>query len=248
MGCLLRQEAGLMHRFYVDSVEDGFARLTEEDRKHALKVLRLKTGDHVEAVCGGQRLTAVLREDAVLEITGALPSTEPSLCITLFQGIPKADKMDWIVQKAVELGVSRIVPVQMSRCVARISEQDCEKKRCRWARIAREAGKQSGRCLVPEVSLPVDLRTVSETASELDACVVPWEEAVAPGPFGFARSMPDIHSLGILIGPEGGISPDEVKALAPQFRPVTLGPRILRTETAGLAAAAAFLALYGEME
>ena len=237
-----------MHRFYVDSVQNGFAQLTEEDRKHALKVLRLKPGENVEAVCAGERLSAVLREDAMLEITGRLPSTEPSLCITLFQGIPKADKMDWIVQKAVELGVSHIVPVQMSRCVARFSEQDCEKKRTRWTRIAREAGKQSGRCIVPDVSLPVDLRAVSDMASDLDACVVPWEEAADPGPLGFAKSCPGLHSLGILIGPEGGISPEEIEALVPPFRPITLGPRILRTETAGLAAAAAMLALYGEME
>ena len=237
-----------MHRFYVDSVEDGFARLTEEDRKHALKVLRLKTGDHVEAVCGGQRLTAVLREDAVLEITGALPSTEPSLCITLFQGIPKADKMDWIVQKAVEIGISRIVPVQMSRCVVRFDSKDLEKKLLRWNRIAREAGKQSGRCRIPEVTAPVTLTELAERSDLPDVCAVPWEETAVGGPRSLLDAHPNPPSLGILIGPEGGIAPEEIRMAAPRFEPITLGPRILRTETAGLAAAAAFLALRGEME
>ena len=236
-----------MHRFYADLMADGIARLTPEDAKHALKVLRLSPGDEVELISDGLRYRAILRNDAVLEVKEPLASTETALRITLFQGLPKGDKMDWIVQKAVEIGINRIVPVRMNRCVVRLSEPDAGKKQLRWSKISREAGKQSGRCLIPEVSVPVSLRDVKSMAKDLDACIVPWEEAKDSGPLSFMQSHPDIQSLGILIGPEGGIEPSEIDFLGSAFFPVTLGPRILRTETAGLAAAAAVLAVSGEM-
>ena len=243
-----RNREGLMHRFYAEIREDGLAPLSPEDAKHALRVLRLAPGAEVELICAGRRFRARLLENAVLAPQQDLPSTESALRITLFQGIPKGDKMDWIVQKAVEIGVARIVPVSMERCVVRLNPQDAEKKQARWNRIAREAGKQSGRCLLPEVALPVSLEGLHREASGLDCCVVPWEEAREGGPAAFVQSHPKISSLGILIGPEGGISVQEIDHLRGVFRPITLGPRILRTETAGLAAAAAMLALYGEME
>ena len=237
-----------MHRFYCEKAMDGYGFLAPEDVSHALKVLRLKPGDRVEAVCDGQRRSAEIADEGRLLLHELLPSTEPALKITLFQGLPKADKMDWIVQKAVEIGVFRIVPVLMERCVTRLSPQDAEKKRARWARIAREAGKQSGRCLVPEVCPPVALSGISFWSGGLEACAVPWEEERAKGPLAFVNSHPGLRSLGILIGPEGGISASEIESLPPSFQAITLGPRILRTETAGLSAASAFLALYGEME
>ena len=237
-----------MHRFYADQILEGRAFLSPEDAKHALKVLRLTSGAEVELMTGGRRYRALLRDGAALEPVEELSSTEAALRITLFQGIPKADKMDWIVQKAAEIGVVRVVPVVMDRCVVRLSPGDAEKRRERWSRIAREAGKQSGRCLIPEVSLPVPLSSLPKMADALDSAVVPWEEAHALGPLGFVQAHPGLTSLGILIGPEGGIDPSEIKALGTVFEPITLGPRILRTETAGLAAAAAMLALAGEME
>ena len=248
MDRLLCQEARLMHRFYVDRLTDGKARLSPEDAHHALKVLRLTPGAEVEMVQEGKRFRARLLPDAVLEAGEELPSTEAGLRITLFQGLPKGDKMDLIVQKAVEIGVERIVPVLMERCVVRLNPADREKKQIRWNRIAREAGKQSGRCRLPEVGLPVPLSEILPIAASLDACAVPWEEARAAGPRAFLQGHPEIATLGLLIGPEGGISPEEIASLSPPFQPITLGPRILRTETAGLAASAALLALAGEME
>ncbi len=237
-----------MHRFYAENLNQGLAALTPEDARHALKVLRMSPGDEAELICGGCRYRAVLRKDAVLEAVEALPSTEARLRITLYQGLPKADKMDWIVQKAVEIGIARIVPVMMERCIMKLGAPDAAKKQERWQRIAREAGKQSGRCLLPEVAAPVLLRDLPRLASESEACVVPWEEARSMGPLAFSKSHPGLRSLGILIGPEGGIDPLEIALLRNSFQPLTLGPRILRTETAGLAAAAALLALQGEME
>ena len=243
-----------MHRFYVDpgEIRNGLAALTPDDARHALRVLRLHPGSEAEILSGGHRYSAVLAEaegnEVIFSLGSRLPSTEPALKITLFQGLPKAEKMDWVVQKAVEIGVFRIVPVRMARCVVRLDDRDAMKKQERWQRIAREAGKQSGRCEIPDVSLPVSLPEALIAAGDLDACVVPWEEAQAAGPKSWLAAHSALHSLGILIGPEGGIERDEISLLRSRFDPLTLGPRILRTETAGLTAAAVFLALCGEME
>ena len=231
-----------MHRFYPDpeKIRDDLAYLTPEDSRHALTVLRLKPGATVEVISGGLPwLARIVGEEnrivCVRKLT-PLPSTEPKLTVTLFQGIPKADKMDWIIQKATELGVSRIVPVEMERCVVRLSRTDEAKKLERWRKISREAGKQSGRQLIMQDFLPA-------------LNVVPWEEADGFGPLALVKAHPGAESLGILIGPEGGISPDEIGLLKTRdFIPITLGKRILRTETAGMAAVAALMCLYGELE
>ena len=243
-----------MNRFYIDDdlQMDGMY-LSPEDVHHAKNVLRLKVGDPVEIIYRQCRYAAVIAEtsaEGTRVIPGSpLPSTESSLKITLFQGLPKSDKMDWIVQKAVELGAYKIIPVQMARSVVRLNSQDGRKKADRWRKIAREAGKQSGRCILPEVSDPVAFNHLSDYLSSLDAVAVPWESCTAGGPKNFVSGHTDIRSLGIIIGPEGGITDEEIAVLEKErCIPVTLGPRILRTETAGLASIAAFLSLYGEME
>ena len=241
-----------MHRFYGISLPDGQVQLTAEDARHALRVLRMQPGDAAEIILDGSRyLGSIISTDMEcvrFSLNEKLPSTEPGLRITLFQGLPKADKMDWIVQKAVEIGVHRVIPVEMSRCVTHMEQKDQEKKRERWQKIAREAGKQSGRCVIPEVTLPVSLSRMLSLASDLDACIVPWEEARSLSLKAFAASNPRITSIGILIGPEGGIDEKEIQQIQSVFHPLTLGPRILRTETAGLVSAAVLMALYGEME
>ena len=122
-------------------------------------------------------------------------------------------------------------------------------KRVSWQKIAREAGKQSGRCVIPEIHAPVSVRETADMIRKLDAVAVPWESGRDFGPLAFAKAHPDICSLGIVIGPEGGIEPGEISFLTSvSCDIITLGPRIMRTETAGLAAVSAFSALYGEME
>ena len=244
-----------MHRFYADPERScgETAYLTPEDAHHALNVLRLHSGSSVEVVSEGVRYAAVVVSAAPGEVllrkTELLPSTEPAVSFTLFQGIPKGDKMDLIVQKSAELGVSRIVPVQMSRCVVRLNEKDQVRKQERWQKIAREAGKQSGRCVIPEVVMPVPLGGIRAWRDHLQEMVVPWESSGHYGPLAFVRDHPAIRSLGIVIGPEGGISEEEIDMLSGfSAKVITLGRRILRTETAGLAAVSAFSALYGEME
>ena len=296
-----------MHRFFAEPVDSDSAAkgtdagvsqeeapgslrllaLSQEDARHARTVLRLCPGDQVEALCPEGRFAAVIRtldaDGGTLEIVRSLPDTEPRLRVTLFQGLPKADKMEWIVQKATELGADRIVPLRMARCVVRMDEKDAVKKRERWQKIAREACKQSGRRLIPEVCLPVSLPALPPLLKTLDLTIAPWETyfvrdplqrersqnsqpkedcsfagpvgdnvniAVGhPGLLAVRQTYPEISSLGIIIGPEGGIEQEEMKTLtAFGCLPVTLGRRILRTETAGLAALSALMCLYGEME
>lgn len=243
-----------MHRFYADENQalEGSVRLTPEDARHAVRVLRLREGDRAEIFWNGGRYLGEISEmagDAVtLRLLEALPSTEPRLRITLYQGLPKADKMELIIQKAVELGAEAVVPVAMSRCVTRLDERDGLKKQERWQKIAREACKQSGRCQMPAVEAPVAFRELLNRLPEYEAAVVPWEEASGYGLADFQHDHPELARLAVVIGPEGGMSADEISAMREAgCCPVTLGPRILRTETAGLAALSALMCLYGEM-
>ena len=249
------REELIMHRFYTDAAlsADMDVFLMPDDARHALTVLRLKSGQHIEIVMDGSRYEAEFIGDdsrnVSARILSPLPSTEAGLSVTLFQGLPKADKMDLVVQKSTELGAVKIVPVLMNRCVVRPDRKDTARRLERWRRIAREAGKQSGRCIIPEVAEPVPLDRLAENVKLPETNIVPWEEASGFGPLAFRSSHPGLSSLGILIGPEGGIDKDEISLLQSQgFIPVTLGKRILRTETAGPAAISCFMSLYGEME
>ena len=248
-------EERLMHRFYTETDQgpDGLVELSREDARHAVTVLRLKPGQHVEIMMNGFRrdaeIVSACTDRVIVRILSDLPSTEPSLSVTLYQGLPKADKMDLIVQKSTELGVSRIIPVIMERCVVRPDPKDMAKKTIRWKKIAREAGKQSGRCIIPDITDPVSLNRISALDGLPEVNTVPWEEADGYGPLAFQKDHPVLSSLGIMIGPEGGITKEEISFLQScGFIPITLGKRILRTETAGPAVLSSFMSLYGEME
>ena len=244
-----------MHRFYADDrgVTGETAFLCEEDAHHAIRVLRMKPGEGCELFAGGRRFSgevASIGDGAVqVRITGELPSTEPRLRVTLYQGLPKADKMELIVQKAVELGACAVVPVAMSRCVVQLDARDGHKKQERWQKIAREACKQSGRCEMMQVTEPISFRQLLARLPEHGAAIVPWEDARGYSLAHFRAEHPDITDLAIVIGPEGGMSCEEVAQMRnASCRAVTLGPRILRTETAGLCAMSALFCLYGDME
>lgn len=242
-----------MHRFYADTERSSGIYLTPSDAHHAVNVLRLREGSQVEIIHNEKRflsrIVSINGNDIILSEETELPSTEPDISCTLFQGIPKGDKMEWIVQKAVELGVSAIVPLMMSRCVVRLDEHDRIRKQQRWQKIAREACKQSGRCRIPTVSLPVRPADLFHMDDLPEHIVIPWEESSSYGPRSYVKDYPHVCSLGIVIGPEGGIDPEEIRLLATlPARIITLGRRILRTETAGIAAVSALMALYGEME
>ena len=247
-----------MHRFFADEtgIANGTARLNAEDSRHALRVLRLDVGDEVELVCEPAHYLAGIAaiEDGVVTVAirGELRPTEARTQVTLYQGLPKADKMELIAQKATELGVYAIRPVAMERCVVKLEGKDAGKKVERWQKIAREAVKQCARTAVPEVLDVKKLAQLKEEFAKLDVLIVPWEEARdgsvrdALAPFEGREAL----SVGILIGPEGGISQREALWLAENANAklVTLGPRILRTETAGIASLTMVMAYRGEME
>ena len=244
-----------MHRFYAEGgvSPQGAAMLSAEDARHAIRALRMQPGDTAELFAAGHRyaaeIAAIEGDSVSCRVLEELPSTEARLRVTLYQGLPKADKMELIIQKAVELGAARIVPVAMSRCVVQLNAKDGAKKQERWQKIAREACKQSGRCLTPAVDAPVSFRQLTERLKAHDGAIVPWEDARGYSLTAFHREHPEITNLAVVIGPEGGMSPEEVAAMqAAGCRSVTLGPRILRTETAGLCALSALMCLYGEME
>ena len=247
-----------MHRFFADEngIVNGTACLNAGDSQHALRVLRLERGDEIELVCApGRYLAQITGEtDGLVQVRvrEELRRTEARTRVTLYQGLPKADKMELIVQKATELGVQAIRPVAMERCVVRLEGKDAGKKIERWQKIAREAVKQCARVSVPEVLEPRKLTQLEEELAQLDLLIVPWEDArdgsirQALAPF----EGLDALRVGILIGPEGGISGQEAHWLAENAgaKLVTLGPRILRTETAGLCALTMVMAYRGEME
>ena len=247
-----------MHRFFADEtgIQNGTARLNAEDSRHALRVLRLEVGDEVELVCEPEHYLAGIAviEDGVVTVAirGELRPTEAKTQVTLYQGLPKADKMEWIVQKCTELGAACIQPVAMERCVVKLEGKDAAKKAERWQKIAREAVKQCARTSVPEVLEPKKLAQLKDEFAQLDVLIVPWEEArdgsirAALAPFADKENL----RVGILIGPEGGISEKEAAWLCENAHAklVTLGPRILRTETAALAAVTMVMAFLGEME
>ena len=243
-----------MHRFYAESGVTGpNVPLCEEDARHATRVLRMKLGDSCEMFVDGKRCAAeisAMGDNGVQALLlSELPSTEAKLRITLYQGLPKADKMELIVQKSVELGAACVVPVAMSRCVVQLDAKDGRKKQERWQKIAREACKQSGRCEMMQVTEPISFKQLLAKLADHQAAIVPWEDARGYSLAKFHAEHPDITDLAIVIGPEGGMSEEEIARMKEaSCQSVTLGPRILRTETAGLCAMSALLCLYGDME
>jgi len=236
-----------MNRFFVDEhgIVNDIARLEATDAHHALKVMRLDIGDEITLMDGKNlylaQIADTVNNQVTCRIVKPLPSTEARLRVTLYQGLPKGDKMDMIVQKATELGVDAIVPVAMKRCVVQLKGKDGEKKQERWQKIAREAAKQCGRAQVHAVHTPIALNKIQFEG----ALVIPWEDEHSASLTAFHLKHSELTRLSVLIGPEGGIAPEEIAFLPGE--PITLGPRILRTETAGLCALSALYTLYGDL-
>ena len=249
-----------MHRFVTEERISGVGEeviLGKEESVHASKVLRLRTGENVQLIDGENRydaaLTAVSSEETRARVTALCPSPEAPARAVLWQGLPKADKLELIAQKATELGAWEIWPVEMLRSVARLGKND-PKKQERLSRIALEAAKQSGRAHVPEVREAVSFENGLKRLAEepFDLILIAWEEEYAL-PLSraveeYRQSHGEPKRVLIVIGPEGGVDETEQQRLAALgARSVTLGPRILRTETAGLCALAALWTAMGEM-
>ncbi|MEG1559322.1 MAG: RsmE family RNA methyltransferase [Clostridia bacterium] len=244
-----------MYRFFIDGHnENNEATLSKSDSAHAFLVLRLRVGDEIVAVERGVELTAIItaasKSEVKISITGEkLVDTEPKTAITLFQCIPKFDKFELIIQKSIELGVFSIIPVRAARCVKRLEDDDVKNKLERFNKIAYEASKQSRRGIVPNIAAPVDLKNINFSEMNFDSVLLAYEGERDRSLKDALKALKDPKSLAIFIGPEGGMNRDEVSFLTDQFCiPVSLGKRILRTETAGIAMLASCLyELEGEL-
>lgn len=235
-----------MYQFFVEpsQIQDKKVIITGSDVNHIKNVLRLKPGEEIavrngvdgrEYRCGIEEFAqdqAICSLRFVKEEGVELPSK-----VYLFQGLPKADKMELIVQKAVELGVYEVIPLAVKRCVVKLDEKKARAKANRWQGIAEAASKQSKRGVVPVVKEPMTMKEAAAYARGMDVKLIPYElaedmahtkkviESIRPG-----------ESVAVFIGPEGGFEEGEVaEAIAAGIEPITLGKRILRTETAGLA-------------
>ena len=236
-----------MQRFFVEPYqiqeEEHQITLTGGDVNHMKNVLRMRVGEAVWISDGGEKeyhctIESFGEDNAILHILYAQePQYELPSRIYLFQGLPKGDKMELIIQKAVELGAYCVVPVETRRCVVKLDAKKAEKKTARWQQISESAAKQSKRMLIPNVHEVLTFREALKYAESMDVRLVPYE---------LARGMQETkeilagiepgQSVGIFIGPEGGFEEKEIEAaIEGGAKPITLGRRILRTETAGLA-------------
>ena len=241
-----------MHCFYINPPVDGLAQLPPDEAKHAAKVLRLKPGDSVCAMDGaGGRWDAVVETvdgGVTLRLLQRLPDNEPPARVTLYQGIPKAEKLDFIAQKLTELGAVALAPVKMERCVVKLDQRDGAKRQERLSRIAAEAAKQCRRSVPTEIMPPLTWTEALRRMASHDLILVPWEDATGRRMKDAFAERPDARDIGIVVGPEGGMSAEEVAALTDAGAlTVTLGPRILRAETAAVVSVALGMALWGDL-
>lgn len=229
-----------MPRFYIAPPSGEFVTLSGEDARHISRSLRMAPGETLTLCDGtGMDYSGVLCQIDSQTVTVRILShqpckTEPSVFVRLYQALPKADKMEWIVQKAVELGVGEIVPVLTERCISRPDEKTMEKKRDRWQKIAAEAAKQCGRGRIPAVRSLLRFSAAAEELGQMEKGLFLYEKGGVP--FREALATP-AREIGLFVGAEGGFSPQEaadVQRLGACA--VSLGRRILRCETAPLAA------------
>lgn len=244
-----------MYNFFVEESNrqgDSFC-ITGADYNHIRNVLRMQAGDIFLVSCCGTSCLCRLdqfEDDAVVAqiVEEDYQNTELPVQFYLFQGLPKGDKLELIIQKTVELGVAGIIPVEMSRCVVKLDEKKKKARQARWQAIAESAAKQSKRNVIPEVSDVLTYKQAVSKIKAMDLFLVPYENerGMAATRDALAKIKPGM-SVGILIGPEGGFDPQEVaQAQEAGAVAVSLGKRILRTETAAVTAVGMGM-LYVEM-
>lgn len=247
-----------MYQFFVEENQLAGDKIVilGSDVNHIKNVLRMKPGEHVRVSVSynGRSFFGVIDTITEDEVTVVIEredeaGTELGNRIYLFQGLPKGDKMELIIQKAVELGVHEIIPVAMKNCIVKLDDKKAGKKTERWQAISESAAKQSKRTLIPEVQMPLTWKEAMKKAEELDVVLVPYEcERGMEATRDVLKAIQPGQSIAIFIGPEGGFAPEEIEGICPTNKEegfsqeltakshrISLGRRILRTETAGLA-------------
>ena len=244
-----------MSKFFVndENIENNIINITGQDFNHIKNVLRLKVGDNIIVSNGKEiefdtKIVNFTNNSVEAEILNQHSTqNEPSVKITLFQGLPKSDRMELIIQKAVEIGIYQIVPVLTERVVVKVDEKNAKKKTERWEKIAEQASKQSGRNIIPEVSTPIAYKDAIRMLETYDLIVIFYEKEQNKTLKELLNNLDKKpNNIAIFIGPEGGFSESEIE-LVKQFNLATLGPRILRTETAGLISTAVILYHMGDL-
>lgn len=239
-----------MSRFFVAPFAGDTAVLTGQDAHHIARVLRMRVGEDL-LLCDGSgtdygcRITALTEGEVQVQVLYRTPTeSEPTVSVTLYQGLPKSEKMDFIVQKCVEIGITRIVPVGMARSIVRLTAAEGAKKQIRWQKIAASAAEQSGRGVVPEVAEPIGFQQMlaavrqENTVTFYEGGGRPLSELVTA----------ETRAVSLVIGPEGGFELAEIEQLRKAGAQIaTLGKRILRCETAPLVALAVVMQLTGNM-
>ncbi len=238
-----------MPRFFVksDQIEKNKIRIIGEDVKHIKNVLRKEAGNEIE-ICNQEdgktyncKITDLLDNEILCNITEELEKQENKIKVDIYQGLPKSDKMELIIQKAVELGVNAIIPVSMKRCVVKIESKDENKKIERWQKIAESAAKQCGRNNIPQIRHIIKVQDIANLKEEYDTIIVAYENEkqnyIKNELLNLKRKLNQKEGLNIavVIGPEGGLEENDVQELKENgAKIVTLGNRILRTETVAL--------------
>ena len=238
-----------MPKYFVEpeNIKDNNIIITGEDVKHISTVLRAKLGDVLE-VCNGCsedfecKIKEISKEQIELEIVSKKPCyAEPKAKITLFQGLPKADKMELIIQKCVEIGIDKIVPVATERSVVKLNDKEKIKKVERWQKISLSAAKQSGRGIIPKIEDVISYNEAIKVAKTMQKAIIFYENEAKRELKEILKNIKD-EEIGIFIGPEGGFANEEInKAKTEGLETASLGERVLRTETAAVVATAILL-------
>lgn len=235
-----------MAKFFVpkENITETCIFIRGDDVNHISNVLRTQCGDTLD-LCDGRgydyvcRVSDINKDKITCDIVSRKKSdTESNLEVTLIQGIPKNDKMEFIIQKTTELGITRIIPCSLARCVSK-PDKNADKKIVRWQKIAESAAKQSGRGIIPEISAIMSLNDALNSVSGCDLVFAPYECEEHVTLKEIFKSVTDPHSVAFIIGPEGGFDIEEINKIKTAGVPtVTLGKRIMRCETAPVAALA----------
>ena len=230
-----------MQQIFVNEgpVNDSFV-ITGDDMHHLVRVVRLKRGevirvssaDGLNYLCEVSDITS---DELIAKVKEEVPSTELSNKIYLFQALPKGDKMETIIEKCVELGVHEIIPVQMKNCIVKLDDKKKKSKLTRYQTVAETAAKQSKRSIIPKVADFMSFKEAFEYAKSLDILLLPYESKNGmQDTFDALDSIKEGMSIGVFIGPEGGFDSSEIELVRESCRIISLGRRILRTETAAI--------------
>lgn len=233
-----------MQKFFIEEnqIQNDLVSIMGEDVKHISNVLRMKKGEIIE-IGNKQKLESYKAKILTIEKEKVIAkileknstNNEPNIKVDLYQGLPKADKMEWVIQKTTEIGIDKIIPVDMSRCIVKLNEKESKKKIERWQKIAEGAAKQSKRDKIPIIENKVNILCLEDKIKQYDLFLIAYEEEKNNT---CKKELQNLlkkskYKIAILVGPEGGLEEKEIKKLIEKgAKVITLGKRILRTETA----------------